>query len=114
MASCGTAHGKETRAKSAGSIRRAAPCSKGLRCRAAPASAGWSRTERTSFMPAAARAERSAPCDGREGREYRECRECREYVKAVTRDGGNTNPHHGRRIDEPEPRNLNLKKRSTP
>src|SRR6185369_15882782 len=47
---------------SAGSTRRAVPCSSGSRCRAAPASAGWNGTARISSIVAAAEAERSAPC----------------------------------------------------
>src|SRR5258708_8018784 len=68
MASCGTAPGKATRAISAESARRAAPCSSDWRCRVAPASAGSSPTVQTCSIAAADRAERSARCDVRKAR----------------------------------------------
>src|SRR6185503_12417915 len=61
-ASSGTRRGKATKAISAGSTRRTAQCSSGWRCRAAPSSAGSSPTAQISSMPAADRAEKSAPC----------------------------------------------------
>ena len=61
----GTWEGDETR--SAASTRRAAPCSSGWRCRAAPASAGSNTTGRRLSIAAAARPERCAPCAGPNG-----------------------------------------------
>src|SRR5688572_30210881 len=62
MASCGTAHGRTTRAKSAESIRKMAPCWSDCRCLKAPASVGSSPTAQTSFTAVAVVLEKSAPC----------------------------------------------------